>query len=282
MGILTSRKIADLYGRFKEIDVTYTKEIVQVIGLQADQVHLKCVSDSFPCVIHSSSFLGAKVVANVNSGLMEKLQQTNNSVSLRFCFKNSDQGSPLTFFVASHAVGHAAYGGSVDAALFALQFTQRPPDDLIDIMGRFLDANINSTKRRDERIIINADTLRKLGILSNESIVFIQGAPRRCLLRDISFAEAKIVMAGADKSLEGQAAALRFDFQDPRKSFLIKGKFTQVEDVESRKDLLALVLSFDEAAVPMGYKMRLNDCLSTVRAGQSGEAEGASADGGKA
>jgi hypothetical protein len=266
MALITSQKIALYYERFKSIDVTFTKEIIQVTGLLAQHVHLKCVSDFWPCVVYSSSFEGAKVVANIKSGLIEKMKQANNMVSLRFSFKNADTGNPITFFVASRMVGQAAYGGSKDVALFALQFTQRPPDDLIEIMGRLLDANVNSAKRREERIPITTDTQRKLKLLSKESVVFIQGVPRRCILRDISFSGAKLIMMGVAKFLVSKEAALRLDFDDPRESFLFRGKFVRAEAVEGRNDLLALAILYDESSVPMGYKIRFNDFIGTIRA----------------
>jgi hypothetical protein len=266
MGVLTSQKITAYYERFKGIDVTFTKEIIQVTGLLTQQVHLKCVSDFWPCVIYSSSFQGAKIVANAKSGLVDKLQQANNSVSLRFCFKNADTANPVTFFVSARSMGFSAYGGSKDVAMFTLQFTQRPPDDLIEIMGRLLDANVNSSKRREERILITVDSQRKLKILSKESAVFIQGVPRRCILRDISFSGAKLIMMGVAKFLVEKESALRLDFDDPRESFLVKGKFVRAELVEGRKDLVALAMAFDEALVSMGYKMRINDYLGVVRA----------------
>jgi hypothetical protein len=268
MGILTSQKITAYFERFKGIEVTFTKEIIQVTGLLTQQVHLKCVSDFWPCVIYSSSFQGAKIVANMRSGLVEKLRQANNYASLRYCFKIMDSGNPVTFFVSARVMGFTPYGGSRDVAMFTLQFTQRPPDDLIEIMGRLLDANVNSTKRREERILISAETQRKLNILSKESAVFIQGVPRRCILRDISFSGAKLIMVGVSKFLVDREAALRIDFDDPRESFLLKGKFLRSENVEGRKDLIALVILFEESLVPMGYKMRINDFVSVARAGQ--------------
>jgi hypothetical protein len=267
MGILTSQKITAYFERYKGIEVTFTKEIIKVTGLVTQQVHLKCVSDFWPCVIYSSSFLGAKIAANMRSGLVEKLKQANNYASLRYCFKPVDSGNPVTFFVSARVAGFAPYGGSKDVAMFTLQFTQRPPDDLIEIMGRLLDANVNSAKRREERILISAETQRKLNILSKESAIFIQGVPRRCILRDISFSGAKLIMMGLSKFLVDREAALRIDFDDPRESFLLKGKFLRSENVEGRKDLIALVILFEEALVPMGYKMRINDFLSVARTG---------------
>ncbi|MDR2402604.1 MAG: pilus assembly protein PilZ [Spirochaetaceae bacterium] len=215
--------------------------------------------------MYSSSFQGAKIVANTRSGIINKLKDANNSISLRLSFKSPESDTPVTFFVSGRSMGYTPYGGSKDMALFTIQFTQRPPDDLIEIMGRLLDANINSTKRRDERVLITVESMRKLRILSKESAVFIQGVPRRCILRDISFSGAKLIMMGVAKFLVDREAALRMDFDDPRESFLLKGKFIRSEDVESRKELVALAILFDEAHLPMGYKVRLNDYLSQIR-----------------
>ena len=266
MGILTSQKIGEYYERFKAIDVTFSKELIQVTGLITNQIFLKCVADSWPCVIFSSSFQGAKVVVSLKSGILQKLERANNMVSLRFCFKSAEMGNTVTFFINTKTAGYAPYGNSQDVALFTLQFTQRPPDDLIEIMGRILDANVNSAKRREERILMNPETYRKLNIASKESAVFIQGVPRHCILRDISFSGAKLIMMGIAKFLEGKDAALRMDFEDPRQSFLLRGQFIRSEAVEGRKDLVALVILFDESNVPMGYKLRINDYLSQVRA----------------
>ena len=275
MGVLTSQKIATFYERFKSIDVTFSKEIIRVAGLVANQVYLKCVGDFWPCVIYSTSFQSAKVVVSIKSGILQKLERANNMVSLRFCFKIAEKGNPVAFFVNTKSIGYTSYGGSQDVALFTLQFTQRPPDDLIEIMGRLLDANVNSAKRREERIPISADSLRKLNIVSRESAVFIQKVPRNCILRDISFSGAKLIMMGIAKFLVDKEAALRIDFDDPRESFLIKGKFLRAEPVEGRKDLVALALLFDESIVPMGYKIRINDYISAVRVDERGAEKGA-------
>ncbi|MDR2080032.1 MAG: pilus assembly protein PilZ [Treponema sp.] len=266
MSVLTKQKIASYYDRYKGIDVTFTKEIIQVTGLITQQVLIKCVGDFWPCVVYSSSFEGAKVVANIKSGLTEKLQQANNSISLRLCFRSPESGQPVTFFVTARVAGYTAYRGSADTALFNLQFTQRPPDDLIEIVGRVLDANINSSKRKDERVLLTADSLRKLGLLSKDTAAFIEGVPRRCILRDISFSGAKIIMLGVAKFLVDRDTALRLDFDDPRESFLVRGKFIRAETVEGRKELIALAITFEESTIPMGYKVRLNDFLSVVRA----------------
>ena len=262
MGVITSQKITTYYERYKVIEVTFSREIIAVTGLVTQQVYLKCGGDFWPCVIYSGSFQGAKVAANTQSGLFNKLQTTNNSISLRFCFKKSEKEAPVTFFVAARVSGYAPYNGSKEVALFSLQYTQRPPDDLIEIMGRVLDANVNSAKRKDERIILTPDSIRKMNILAKETAVFIQGVPRRCMLRDISFSGAKIIMMGVAKFLINREAALRVDFDDPRESYSLKGAFIRSEAVEGRKELIALAIEFS-GAISMGYKIRLNEYLGS-------------------
>jgi len=162
MAILTSQKISTYYELFKTIDVIFSKEIIQVTGLVANQVYLKSVGDFWPCVIYSTSFTGGKVVVNIKTGILQKIEKANSMASLRFCFKNAETGNTVTFFVNTKVAGYTPYGNSGEVVLLTLQFTQRPPDDLIEIMGRILDANVNSKKRRDERIIITPDSIRKL------------------------------------------------------------------------------------------------------------------------
>jgi hypothetical protein len=266
MGVLTSQKIAGLYERYKNIDVTFTKDMIQVTGLLTEGVHLKCGSDFWPCFLFASSFQGAKLVANTKSGLAGKLQKANNLASLRLSFKSSETGNPLTFFVAARVLGMAPYKNSDDISMLSIQYTQRPPDDLIEVIGRVLDANVNSSKRKDERIVITVETQRKIKLLSKETSAFVQGVPRRCILRDVSFSGAKVIMMGVAKFLVDKETALRLDFDDPRESFLIKGKFIRSENVEGKKEMIALAMEYNDAFVPMGYKIRINDYINTTRA----------------
>jgi hypothetical protein len=277
MGILTAQRIAAFYERYKNIDVTFSKEMIQVTGLITEQVHLKCGSDFWPCFLFAASFQGAKVVANTKSDLMNKIQQANNLINLRFCFKSLETGDPLTFFVAGKVLGSVPYKNSKEISLLSIQFTQRPPDDLIEILGRILDANVSSTKRKDERVSVTPENQRYLKILSKETACFIQGVPRRCILREMSFSNAKIIMMGVARFLVDKDTALRFDFDDPRESFLVKGKFIRSENVEGKKEMIALAIQYDESSVPMGYKIRINEFLNTVRAeSRSQENEGSS------
>jgi len=273
MGLVTSQKISGYYELYKDIHVTFTKEIIQVTGILTQQIHLKCGNDFWPCVVYTASFEGAKIVANIRTGLLGKLQAVNNFVNLRFCFKPPGETNTITFFIAGRVLANAPYSNSQDVNMFTVQFSNRPPDDFIEIIGRVLDANVSSAKRKDIRITLTPDNVRKLNIMSTESAVFIERVPRRCILRDLSFSGSKIIMMGVSKFLLEKEAALKIEFNDPREAFLIKGKFVRAENVEGKKELVALGLNFDEAMVPMGFKIRLNEMLSSSRADFRGTLE---------
>jgi len=275
---MSNQKARSYYARFKDIDVTFTREIINVTRMVTKQIHLKCGNDLWPCALYSSSFSGAKVMINIKTGLLDKLQNVNHAVSLRYCFKLQDKGSPLTFFVPSRVTGHESYRGSDEILLLSLQFTNRPPDDLVDIIGRLLDANINFAKRKDERILLTDENMRKIKLASKDSSAYIQDVPRRCILQEISFDNARLVMLGVPKYLLDKEAAVRFDFEDPHESFLLRGKFTNAEYVPDKKEMVTLTLDYNETVIPMGYKIRVNEFFVTVRAdnrSQSEESKGA-------
>jgi hypothetical protein len=223
------------------------------------------MGDFWPCVLYSSSFGTAKIVANINTGLIEKLQTAKNMASVRFCFKQNEKTEHLVFFVNVRSSGFTPYAGSKQVAIFTFQYTQRTPDDLIEILGRFLDASETSTKRHSERIFLTSDVLRRLNIASQETVVSIDGVPRNCILRDISFSGAKIIMMGSHQFTEARDVALRVDFNDPHDTFFLKSRFVRSELVEGRKDLLSLGMAFNVGDVPMGYTMRINDYFSQTR-----------------
>lgn len=272
MSITTSQQIAKWYELYKNIDVTLTKEIVKATGFDPRHVYLKCVGEQWPCVVYSTSFVGAKIVASSKSVLIEKIKKANNLVSVRFSFHFEGKSDPVSFFVAGKAAGFAPYAqGGGDLQFINVQYTQRPPDDLIEIIGRLLEANINSTRRREDRILLSPDAMRKIGLLSKETVVFVQGVPRKCILRDLSFSGAKVIIVGLAKFLVGKACLLRLELEEPRESLDVQGSIVRYEDVEGRKDLAAIAIHFDEALVPMSYKIHINEFLGQARQGRSEE-----------
>ena len=263
MGTLPRQKINNYYEQFKSIPVTFNKEVVSVTGLQSKQVNLKCASDFYPCVIYSTSFSEAKLVANNKSGILDKLRDTNNSASIKFCFKLPASGEQVAFLVPTRVAGSSPYNGSPDMSIFTLQYSQRPPDDLIEIVGRIIEANVNFNKRKDESITISPESLRKLKFVTKDVGITIQNVPRRCILRDISFTCARVIVLGVSRLLLDKPATITFDFSEPDENLIINGKLVGAEVLPDRKEMVLLTLVFDEP-VPMSYKVRISDYLTSL------------------
>ncbi|MHB9292059.1 putative Cyclic di-GMP binding protein [Hollandina sp. SP2] len=269
MNALSRQQLITYYERYKTSEVIFNKEILEVTGLLTKQVCLKCMGKLWPCIIYAASLQMVKVLVNTKSGLMQSLQDANNGANVRFCFKGNEGGDPVIFFVAVRSIGYMPYRGSKDMAMVTLQFVQQAPDYLIGVLGRILDTTANSegtSKRRGERVIITSETQRMLGIVSKETAISVQGVPRQCILRDISFYGAKIVIVGLANFLNDREAVLRIDFEEPRESYFLKGKFCHSETVEGRKDLVAMGMSFYDDLIPMKYKIRINTYITQVRA----------------
>jgi hypothetical protein len=264
MGTITRQKIQDYYNEFKNIPVTFNKEIIQVTGLQTKQIILKCASDFFPCFVYSSSFEEAKIVASTKTGILDKLKESNNAVSIRFCFRPPSSSDLVAFQINTRVTGSVPYDTSTDMYIFTLNFSQRPPDDLIGVVGRILDANVNFSKRRDERINITPENLRRLYFATKDIEVLIEGVPRRCILRDISFGGARFIMLGVSKFLIDKSASIKFDFDDPEETYTINGKLIGAEKVADRNDMIVMNMAYNDP-IPMTYKVRLNDFLNSYR-----------------
>ncbi|NOY10167.1 MAG: PilZ domain-containing protein [Spirochaetes bacterium] len=266
MSIITSQEIIRYYEQYKDIEVTFNRHIIEATGLLTKQVFLKCMGQQWPCIVYSSSMSSAKVITSLKSTHFEIIKKAHNLVNLRFSFKISDKADPLSFFVSAKASGFTRYNkDNPDIYFITLSFTQRPPDDLIGMLGKLLEANVNAKKRKDVRILITPETIRKLSLHSKEAYIYIESVPRKCIIRDISFSGSKVLLFGIAKFLMGKKAVLKIVFEDRKSPMNIEGTIVRFESVEGRKDIAAIAIYFDESRVPMEYKIRINDYLKHSR-----------------
>ena len=154
-----------------------------------------------------------------------------------------------------------------------MQFTARPPDDLIEIVGRLLEANANAIRRREERVLINDDSKRKLNLAKEECNVIVQSVPRHCVVRDLSFSGARVILIGLSQYLTSKEAILRLEFNEPSEIVSVRGTIVSADLIQGRKDVCIASIKFDEASLPLSFKMHLNSYLTTVRKTQLSASE---------
>jgi hypothetical protein len=267
MAIVTSQQLSTYYDLYRSIEVTFNKDVSQLLGFLQEQVAIKILGTQWHCLIYSSSLDGAKIIVNLKPDQIEKLKSGSNMVALRYGFRVPDKSEPVTFFANGKIRGYNRYNNSSNNDLYfmTLEFTQRPSDDLVEILGRFLEANVNSQKRKDVRVPVSEVTVKKLGFASCNTFVAVEKIDRKCLIRDLSFGGAMILIPGVGKFLEGRSAVLRLVLEENSHVLTIPGKIVRVEGVEGRRDITLAALQYDEASVPHSYKLKINDAIRTVK-----------------
>ncbi len=265
MGIANSHQISRYYDFFRDKEIVFTKANLQILKMDPRQIYVKCAGGQWPCLINSSSLQSAKIILGTNSGAFLAMQKDKNlAVSIRYCFIDANN-APIHFFVNCTVGDINKYQNTEELAIVTLNFTQRPPDDLIFKIGEFLEASENFFQRKEERIDINKNSIRKLGLEKEESIIYIENVPRRCILKDLSFSGAKVMLVGIPKFLVGKNIGLKIDFIDTNESVLIPGIIPRAEFLEGRKDIASVHISFNGDTVPMVYKIHINSFITTYQ-----------------
>lgn len=272
MGFATSQQLTKYYDQYRDTEVIFNKDIIRTLKLDPRQIQIKYTADNemkvCSCILNSTSFQKAKIIINTKSEAFETIAgKEPPQVQLKFTFFQDD-GQMMSFWVNTKVVEKKLYTSSNELAIVTLQYTQRPPDDLIEIVGRLLEANTNAVRRREERIVINEDSKRKLSLTKEECVLVVQNVPRHCVLRDISFSGAKVVLVGLPQYMVNKEAELRISFDEPSERVCIKGVIKSANSIEGRRDICYASVIFDENQVPLSYKIHVNNYLTSVRKAQ--------------
>ena len=265
MGIENTNKISRYYDYFRDKEVVFTKANLNFLRIDPRQIYLKCNGGQWPCIINSTSLQMSKVIVGTSSGVYVEINKKKESpVSLRFCFID-ENGQPIYFFVNCTVTEIKQYQGSQELAIVTLTFTQRPPDDLISKIGEFVEVNENFNIRKEERIGINKNSMRELGILKEESVIFIANVPRRCILKDISFGGARVMLLGIPKFLQDKIVQLRILFSDTNEQVALNGTVVNAVFMEGRKDISIVNIQFNANEIPMSYKFHVNRYITSYQ-----------------
>lgn len=252
--------VTRLYEAYADTELTFNTQVILASGLVTSEISLSVGERRVPCVLYASSMKGARVIAELEPPVLEHLEKAGNVASLRYAFRTGTGGERalLSFFVPARATSFAEYNAHKPHAKFVtLSFTQRPADALITTLGALLELRSNAAQRRDERIVLTPESMKSIGLESRESCVAIEGAARRCLVRDLSFGGAKILMTAQGLPRSPGHVSLKLNRCELRDDTVLDGSVVRVEDVEGRSDLLALSIRYT-AEPPLSYKQRIN------------------------
>ena len=265
MAVLTSQQIGRYYEEYRDTEIAFTKDIMHTLALDPRQIYIKCTGNQWPCIINSTSFAKAKIIIGTKGSAFQQLARRDApAVNLRYCFYQND-GQMMTFLISGKIGTISSYMNSRDLAVLEVIYTQKPPDDFIEKIGHLIDANANAIKRKEDRIVLTPDSCRKLGIPKEESIISIQNVPRHCILRDLSFGGAKVLLLGLPQFLKDKEVLLNLEFDEPHEIINLRGRIVSTGEVEGRKDIVAANIQFSEESVTLSYKIHINNYLTSVR-----------------
>ncbi len=263
MAIVTNQVIRDLYSKYRSIEVTFNREVSKATGLQPKKIGLKFREGPRPCVLYATSMEASRVLVSLPAAILQNIQENETNVSLKFSFMRDETPKPreLNFFVQGRIGGFQKYSETQpDLYYCTINFSTQPPDDLIEILGFLLEANVNATKRKEDRILITPDSIKKLDLGSKSCVISVGGIPRKGILRDLSFSGAKVIIAGNAKFLLNKDAEIKI-LTGKGEYITIASRIIRFEEVQGRRDLAAIALHFALEALPLAYKVIINNYL---------------------
>jgi PilZN3 domain/PilZ domain len=265
MAILTSLQITNLYDSYKDIDITFNKDIIKASGLKTNEIFIKSAGTQRPCIIYSTSFTKARIIANTGNDFITKTREAGDFITLRMAFEDPDKKDLISFFINAKVTGYGVYDTPESSLNYInVTFTQRPPDDLIVIMGNLLQANVNFNKRVDERIIVNQNNFSDLGFSSREIKLVLQEIPRKSLLLDISNSGIKVIGVKAFKFHLNKDIIIKIPLKN-KSEIEIPGTILRFDAIPNRNDLGIFGIKFKENSVPLSFKLQIEQYFESIK-----------------
>ena len=263
MAIITNQVIKDLYSKYRSIEVTFNKEVAKATGLQPKKIGLKLREGPRPCIIYASSMEASRVLVSLPSSILQNIKKNETTVALKFSFMRDETPKPreLNFFIQGRISGFQKYSETQpDLYYCTVNFSTQPPDDLIEILGFLLEANVNATKRKEDRVLITENSMKSLNLASKSCVISVDGIPRKGILRDLSFSGAKVIIPGNAKFLVNKTVVVKL-LTLKGEYITVSGKIIRFEEVQGRRDLAAIALHFSLEDLSLPYKIMINNYL---------------------
>ena len=259
MAILPSQKLQELYEQYGTREIAFNKSIRNVTGLDPQKICLKIGSEHLPCVLYSCSMNDAKVIMPLDTEAFEIIKRAKNLVNLRFAFFPKTSKTPIIFFVSSIVKGFTSFKLQHESSyLVSLEFNQRPPDDLIEIMGTIFQSIENFEKRRELRINLDANVVDEIEITSVNTYCVVDSIKRPCILKNLSASGCGIIMMCNPKFLINKKISVAIYVYNHKEPIIVDGVIKRSDGIEGRSDLHLMGILLNKDEIPYGYKDMIN------------------------
>ena len=269
MAILPAVKIQEYYEKYQSKELFFNKSIRQETGLDTSKVMLKMCGNMFPCVLYSCSMSYAKIVMNLDEEAFSMIQNAKNALTLHFSFLPDQQKHDIQFFVSCTTKALKSFkinNGRDTSYIITLAFYQKPPDALIEILGKVLESIENFEKRKELRIKLDKKIADEIGFISQKALIEIDSINRPCIITDISASGCgAILMLLKPDLIVNKTIKITYHLQDLKMpNLILTGVVKRYEQVESKKLLYQIGILYDLESVPYKYKNIINGYIDEL------------------
>lgn len=265
MPTLPAQKLRGFYESYSEREIAFSRSILNITGLETRKVFIKIRGEQWPCVVYSCSMKSAKVIIKLDAEDFEAIKKAKNFVSLRLSFAPKHLKSPILFFVPAVVKGFNTFKlKKQNSFLMTLDFTQRPPDDLIEIIGKIFLSIENFEKRRELRINLDNNVVKQFGLKSTQTVTVIDNIKRPGIMKNLSSSGCFLIMVCNPKFIMNKQIKLIIASAYYSSLIEIEGTIVRAEEVTGRKDIFGLGVVFDKTKIPFEFKEMMNEYLDNL------------------
>ncbi len=265
MATLPTQKLQNYYENYSTKEIAFNKSIRSVTGLDPQKVCLKISGEQWPCVLYSCSMGSAKIILSLDNAAFDCIKRARNIASLRFSFFPKTAKSAITFFVPATIKGYSVFklqhGSSF---LVSLEFSQRPPEDLIEVLGRIFESIESFDRRSELRINLDPKVVTDIGLSSANAFVMVDSIKRPCILKNLSASGGGIIMMCNPKFLVNKPTSLFMHVYDSTEPIQIDGNIVRYEELQGRSDMFLLGVLFDKEKISYAYKDIINTYIDKL------------------
>lgn len=254
MTLLGTSVLQNLYQEYLDTELTYSKEVSAGLGLLPAESTLKWQSELYPCVVHSCSFRAAKVLVRLTGAQWKAMEFGSKITTLTLTFSQPKTGRKELYQFNGNLQAlqqHGAPEGEL-SLLLAVIFSHRPAEGFLQAHGTYLNLKKEANQRREERLPLNSETKELLGLSSLNTTVIVDHIERKCLLRELSYSGARVILTGVAPFLLDKPFTLAIPLVG-RTPLDIPGKIVRAEAVEGHKGLAVIALGYHQDRVPVDY-----------------------------
>ena len=223
MASLPTQILNGMFEKYATKEVAFNKSIRSATGLEPKKILLKIRGDQWPCVLYSCSMTSAKIIISLDNEGFDEIKKAKNIVSLKLSFFPRNAKNPVTF-VSSLVKGYNVFKLQQGSSfLMSLEFSQKPPDDLIEIIGTLFQSIENFEKRKELRINLEQKVVSDMGLASANGIVEIDNIKRPCIIRNVSASGCAIILVCNPKFLIEKRSLISMHHIDEEEPIVVEG-----------------------------------------------------------